>query len=72
MKHISYISFRGRHDDGKFIMPVEMHETYCRKVVRGFEIDNVNPTCEECMDCKVWEEIDARTENEARMETSQR
>ena len=70
MKHISYISFRGRHDDGKFIVPVTLHETYCRKTVQSFEIDNENPTCDECMDSKVWEEIDVRTDHEARMETS--
>lgn len=62
VKHISQSSFRGSADDGVFIMPTTLHRTYCRVVVIGALIDNETPTCDECMDAKVWEEIDSRRE----------
>lgn len=59
MKHISHSTFRGNADDGVFIMPVTLHRTYCRIDVQVNEIDNENPTCDDCMDAKTWEIIDA-------------
>jgi hypothetical protein len=60
MKHISFFAFTAMGDDGQFKLPVIMHQTYCRKAVSATEIDSVHPTCEECMDSKIWEEIDRR------------
>jgi len=45
-------------------MPVTKYVTYCRETVSGAEIDNDFPTCDECMDAKVWEDIDNMTEAE--------
>lgn len=59
MKHISFKSYRGMVEQGLFRMPGTMHETYCRAHVRPHEIDDDNPTCDDCMDAKTWEIIDA-------------
>lgn len=65
MKHISQCTFVGMGVSGQFRLPVTMHRTYCHSVVNASEIDNENPSCDDCIDNKVWEEIDARVEAEA-------
>ena len=60
MKHIALEKYTIMGDDGMFRLPVAVYRTYCGKRNVGYmEIDNEHPTCEDCMDAKTWEEIDA-------------
>lgn len=58
MKHISQSKQSGFSVMGHFRMPVTKHITYCHKSVIADEISNEEPTCDECIDVKAWEQID--------------
>ncbi len=59
MLHISRSTYSGLKDRNGWRMPETLHRTYCGDTdISGYEIDNANPTCEHCMDSKVWEDID--------------
>lgn len=48
-----------RLSDGPIRLPIEVHKTYCNQEVRPSEIDNEQPSCAECSDWLVWNEIDS-------------
>jgi len=57
MKHIAQATFTVL-DAGKIRMPVLKTRAYCGAVVLVSDTDYHNPTCDECIDSKVWEDID--------------
>ena len=64
MMHLSRVRYTGMATEGLFRMPTTLHTTYCgRTGVTGHEIDVEKfVDCDECIQAKAWEEIDAAAE----------
>ena len=61
MMHLSRARYTGMGTEGLFRMPITLHTTYCgRTKVTEHEIDvEKYVNCDDCIQAKTWEEIDA-------------
>ena len=68
MVHLTRSRYPGMGEVGLYRMPVTLHVTYCgQRDVTQHEVDTLekNVDCDDCIQAKAWEEIDALVDGQA-------